>query len=89
MPTFASSNGYLDTPAKYREIAEQQKEMGGFNNKDDFEEITRLQIAGEYFEFIHSSIGIFLSIAAWIRFILLSVRLADRDASVALFKVAR
>ncbi|KAE9386838.1 hypothetical protein BT96DRAFT_1005685 [Gymnopus androsaceus JB14] len=36
IPTFASSNGYLDTPAKYREIAEQQKKgLGGFNT-DDF-----------------------------------------------------
>ncbi|KAF9068100.1 hypothetical protein BDP27DRAFT_1327936 [Rhodocollybia butyracea] len=35
MPTFASSNGYLDTPAKYRELAEQKEAL------DDYEQVSQ------------------------------------------------
>ncbi|KAE9405234.1 hypothetical protein BT96DRAFT_934967 [Gymnopus androsaceus JB14] len=48
MPTLASSNGYLDTPAKYREIAEQQKKgLGAGFNRDDFEQIEQNSTADE------------------------------------------
>ncbi|THU91948.1 hypothetical protein K435DRAFT_862946 [Dendrothele bispora CBS 962.96] len=51
MPTLASSNGYLDTPAKYREMAEAQQQQYIGNREQeyyDYERVKRLEPNGEY-----------------------------------------